>query len=159
FPPHFGLRGIGMTLSRSIVQVCCAFILAGLMGCGRSAEDDYEQALNRVDAIVRWSGGWVEYDEADPEQPLVVVNLARSQVLNATLRHIGKVTSLRTLILTDCQRIDDEGVALLTDLSNLQTLDLSGTWITDSCFENLAALRSLHTLKVNNNEKLFGYGL
>ncbi len=55
---------------------------------------------------------------------------------------------LQMLSLYYCNQITDDGLVNLADMTQLETLDLSGCSITGSGFECLKNLQQLHTLKL-----------
>src|SRR5262245_10995466 len=77
------------------------------------------------------------------------LELTSPTITNKGISSICKCESLRTLALWDTQ-IDDDGVALLTGLAELRTLDLhANDKITDSAIESILMLRGLEELDLD----------
>jgi len=66
---------------------------------------------------------------------------------DAGLKHVGQITSLRTLY-TGSTFVTDKGLPHLKKLQNLHTLFISYTRITDGGLKNFTGLRSLRRLHV-----------
>eukprot|EP00042_Codosiga_hollandica_P053682 m.708749 g.708749 ORF g.708749 m.708749 type:complete len:788 (-) comp58748_c0_seq4:73-2436(-) len=68
-----------------------------------------------------------------------------SQVSDASLRHIGKLTGLQSLGLAESQIRD---LSSLANLTNLRSLNICGTAVTDAELVRLAPLHQLQELKI-----------
>lgn len=64
------------------------------------------------------------------------------------LRHVGRLTGLRYLSLSDAWEITDAGVAHLAGLVHLEELDLTETTITDVGLAYLSTLANVRTLSL-----------
>jgi hypothetical protein len=83
---------------------------------------------------------------------LAVVQMANADVTDATLEHLGKLTRLRTLDVSD-SKITDAGLAKIAALPGLVELRLARTAITDAGFqEHLAKKESLLKLDLTGTE-------
>jgi len=89
--------------------------------------------------LVYWD--WLVHVEA--------VSLSESQVTDATLGHLAKLTNVEDLLLCNTQ-ITDEGVRRLANLPNLKYLILSDTKITDASMSLLAGCRQLELLDLES---------
>jgi len=65
---------------------------------------------------------------------------------DADLESIGKIASLRSLLLGGSSNISDEGLAFLKGLQRLEQITLGNTPITDAGLRNLAELTSLRAI-------------
>ena len=83
---------------------------------------------------------------------VVVLQMANSDVTDATLRLLGGLDQLRELDLNNTQ-VTDAGLALLAQLPALQRLRLANTRITDAGFrQHLAGMRRLRELDVRGTQ-------
>jgi hypothetical protein len=73
------------------------------------------------------------------------LDLSRTVVDPTSAQTIGKLTSLRVLMLRGSS-LDDDGLAQLAGLQALTTLDISDTRVTDGGIRHLHSLSNLHTL-------------
>lgn len=63
------------------------------------------------------------------------------------------ITSLKRLTLTHCEKLDDTGLALAADLTQLDQLEIGGLVIPDERIPQLAAFAHLKELKLINRPK------
>lgn len=89
--------------------------------------------------LVNWD--WLVHLEA--------VSLADSQITDAALGHLAKLTNLEDVILCNTQ-ISDDGVRRLASLPNLKYLILSDTKITDASMLYIAGCRQLESLDLDS---------
>ncbi len=73
---------------------------------------------------------------------LTLLDLRYSTVNDVAMKPMGKINSLKILILEDT-KVTTAGIAYLTGLENLETLYLRGNAITDAVFESLKKMKSL----------------
>lgn len=80
--------------------------------------------------------------------------LRRAGITNGGLQHIGLLTGLRSLYLSENgSGITDEGLAHLRELRVLKTIDLGGcTALTDAGLEQLKSLAGLKRLYVDGTQ-------
>jgi len=80
-------------------------------------------------------------------------------VTDASLGAVGSVTSLRTVRLTGCRFVGDEGMAFAARLPALSTLDVSWTEVGDPGVVSLARCASLTSLNLTGLSKLSDGGV
>jgi len=76
------------------------------------------------------------------------INLAYTNISDASLAHLVKLKGLRRLYLYGDTRVTDKGLEHLTNLKGLQWLDLEKTAVADSGLEQLKSLNELQTLNL-----------
>lgn len=79
-------------------------------------------------------------------------SLARGDRVNVTdqgLAHIAKVTSLKTLIIEDCDAVTDAGMSHLSTMPNLEELEIPYSSIGDEGVAHLAKIPRLRILGLN----------
>lgn len=91
--------------------------------------------------------------------PLVALDLTGTEVGGSTLIRLSSMSSLRSLILNDNNRITDEVVHELAKNKNLTILGLRGTGITDKGVASLAKMSSLISLDISENPNITGNSL
>lgn len=101
----------------------------------------------------------MEYDEEDPARPPIALSLEGAPVLDAALRPVGKLTTLRKLNLASNVRLTDNGLRHLSGLVNLQELNLLDSGISNAGLPHLAGLTSLESLDLGKNPKITDLGL
>ncbi len=84
----------------------------------------------------------------DLQTALSWLGLSRTQITDAGLCHLERLTNLVVLDLTGTE-ITDAGLRHLECLTNLAVLDLTGTEITDAGLRQLQPLIALETLQLN----------
>src|SRR5262245_15342044 len=89
-----------------------------------------ESAEEKAIRFVEGLGGRVERDNSKPGKPVTAVYM-RSKATNAELKELANFKHLTVLSLQLCARITDAGFAELAPLTNLTTLDLGYTKVTD----------------------------
>lgn len=80
---------------------------------------------------------------------LATVDLSRTQVTAAGLRHVGRLKNVTTLLLY-VTPTNDEGLSHLVGMEKLQTLDLSKTKVTSRGMQWLTGLKELESLRIND---------
>lgn len=93
-------------------------------------------------AVSDWlsENGWLESVEE-----VKVVNLGRTQVTDASLKHLKGLPALQGLNLHQTQ-VGDAGLERLKGITSLQNLSLHGTLVTDDGLEHLKGLTDLRVL-------------
>lgn len=76
------------------------------------------------------------------------LSLENTDVTDAGLEQVGKITSLKYLFLNNNRSLTDAGLAHLKGLSNLETLSLDDTQITDDGLHHLNSLDCLSCLSI-----------
>jgi hypothetical protein len=138
-------------MNRKLLPLLACGLLVQTAFCGCTTEQD------KAVAEIKRLGGKVEFDKTSPGKPVVLVNLARSEVPDAGLVHLKELTRLRHLDLTDT-RVTNAGLEHLKGLSQLQSLCLSSTQVTDAGLEHLKGLTQLQMLDLTHN-RIAGAGL
>src|ERR1700686_68511 len=82
-------------------------------------------------------------ESLDKEQVTDLLIDRCQKITDKGLETIGKFTNLKTLRLSNCRTIKGDGLAHLTNLKKLNTLDLEGTFIKDKHLIPLSALNNL----------------
>ena len=77
------------------------------------------------------------------------IGYSGSQVTDAGLAHLDKVSQIEELVLSK-SLITDSGMQYLADLSALEDLSLEGTGISDQGLSHLVKLQTLRTLVLSN---------
>ena len=72
------------------------------------------------------------------------------RITNAGIRHISKMTQLVSLELDDSTSVDGRCIAYLTDLKNLNRLNLEGASLTEDDLRHLASFKHLRKLNLSN---------
>lgn len=88
-------------------------------------------------------GGKVEFDRNSPGKPVVTVHLDHPKVTDDDLKHLEKLTGLRSLVLS---HITDVGMEHLKDLTQLQSLTIHSAKITDKGLKHLKTMQQLQSL-------------
>lgn len=127
-----------------------AEVAAKLQALGASlmplALDTEQQRLSVINAADKF--GDKEIALLAPIATAVVwVDLARSQVTDAGLATISKLTNLERLHLENT-KVTDAGIAQLAGLKNLEYLNIYGTKVTDAGIAKLASVKTLKKLFV-----------
>ncbi len=116
------------------------------------------QKLPRCPAILRWLLGSAVFAEVDA---LIYRQPADSEraIHPSALRHLKEFEQLADLVLGGMgDRLTDADLANLQPLTQLTSLDVSGTAITDAGLRNLIPLVNLESLKLNDTQ-VTGEGL
>lgn len=79
-----------------------------------------------------------------------VLDLSDTNISDKALNKIAKISTLRSLILNNNQRITDANLDALEPLKKLRTLSLSGTSVTDRGVRTLGQLPNLRVLDLSN---------
>jgi Leucine-rich repeat (LRR) protein len=119
----------------------------GLLKLG-SEEPGPELGRDEVIAAIKKLGGIIRYDEKSPERPILVVDFSRTEVTDADLVHLKRLTSLRVVDLSGT-RVTDAGLEHLKGLTRLFSLSLVGTQVTDPGLQYLKGLTSLRDLALD----------
>jgi hypothetical protein len=77
---------------------------------------------------------------------LRVLGLGNSQVTDAGLAHLQRLTRLKNLQTFQCTQVTDAGLVHLQGLSDLEWLELGGAQVTDAGLSRLEGLGHLNTL-------------
>ena len=77
--------------------------------------------------------------------------LCETQATDENLRHVGRLTSLRRLLMGNAPEVSDSGVEHLSELNRLEFLHLTNSGVTDASLLVLARLPKLHTLSLQLN--------
>jgi hypothetical protein len=102
-------------------------------GDGLVLELDNTEALSPLDAL-------------PPDALFGLVLWKLFTLRDEELRHVGRLTGLRRLWLSDAWAITDTGIAHLAGLVHLEDLDLTETAVTDRGLRSLGALANLRRL-------------
>jgi hypothetical protein len=138
-----------MSVSTSRASVCwCLLLVLSATGCGKPAGSPAEAA---VVAAIRKLGGKVEFDEKQPDHPVLKVYLHRTDVMDSDLAEFPKLTRLQNLFLGQT-KITDTGLEHLKGMIQLQTLSLNGTSVTDAGLVSLSTLTGLKTLNLQETK-------
>lgn len=76
---------------------------------------------------------------------VVWLDLARTQITDASMSTVGKMVNLEELNLNACE-ITDEGIKQLEGLSKLKKLNLSGTLVSEAALPTLLKLEALEAI-------------
>ena len=110
--------------------VGAVMMLACLSGAARADEASAVKAVEKL-------GGTVTRDDKLPGKPVIGVNLAGTQVTDASLKELKDLKQLTTLNLAFAQ-VTDADLKELKDLKQLTSLNLIHVKVTD---DGVAALR------------------
>ena len=138
------------------------FLLFSLLGCdgasqspangakGQASPAGKSEVLSKEALVKRIKelGGTVEFDEENPDKPVTAVKFIRRGDTNAELKYLKGLTNLQTLDL-NFSYVTDAGLKHLKGLTNLQTLYLSRTSITDAGLGHLQEITSLQDLRLD----------
>jgi hypothetical protein len=124
-------------------------VAAGNFSAALPKDPNRERALSLITRL----GGRYELEAGSSESPppVIGVDLAGNEtVSDADLLQLKCLTRLRKLNLNGCPKsIHDEGMALLAEMPELETLDLGHCYgITEAVLENLSGLRKLTSLSL-----------
>ncbi len=140
---YFFGKLVSMSARRSFgVFISLSFVLAPLVHAQEPSDDallDDNQVVTRVDQL----GGKIARDKALAGNPIVEIDLSGTPVTDDDLRLVRNLTQLQTLNLHRTQ-VSDVGMRHLESLSSLTTLTVGDTRITN---EGLRALTHLHQLQ------------
>lgn len=90
---------------------------------------------------------------AEQLQELVLTFDGHSQITDASLKHIGTLTSLRSLTLSGVP-FTDSGLAELRTLTGLKELIISDARITDAGLVHIRSLKDLRSLEIDATETI-----
>lgn len=111
------------------------------------AEDD-EQALavRKVEVL----GGSVVRDESSPNRPVIGVDLSGSRRLTGAYLDVLKaLPRLKSLNLSNCHAVDNEGLQKIAAFEQLTSLNLEGVNVTRKGLKAVCALSQLRTLRLS----------
>ncbi|MCA9096535.1 MAG: hypothetical protein KDA68_23810, partial [Planctomycetaceae bacterium] len=74
---------------------------------------------------------------------LVSLHLSNTAIGDAGLQHLKYAVELKELFLVNCAAVTDKGLEELPQLKNLETIDLTGTQVTEAIAETLKSVPSL----------------
>jgi hypothetical protein len=136
-----------------IVLVGSAAVTAG---CQRQSSPDSKQpatGATRAKAIaeVQRLGGRYEIDSSDPDQPIVNVDMDGNKTDDTTVALFSGLTQLKSLGLSRTQ-ITDKALAQLQRLERLEALSLTNCNVTDAGLKSLEALPSLQFLALGGTQ-------
>ncbi len=133
-------------------------LLLGVPACSPAPESP-ARAQDRVMLYVSLTGGSAQFDENDPEWPVVGLSLERTLLMDAALVRVGQLTTLRKLSLANSTRITERGLSYLQGLVNLRELDLRESEVSDRGVEHLGRLTGLRSLNLAGNPAVSDAGL
>lgn len=141
-----------------LLTTCTLFLMAG---CTRTPEEETRRAQARLEVLMSTGcGGALEYDENDPERPVVGLDFHGGEVLDAGFGLVGKLTTIRSLKLANLRRLTDRGLAYLTGLTALESIDLHGSdLVTDDGLKYLGVLLQLKEINLSELSKITDAGL
>src|SRR5262245_34971583 len=102
-------------------------VMLGLLVLAVTGRADEAAAVKMIEKL----GGKVTRDAEIAGEPIVGVNLFRSPVTAAELKHLKEIKSLKKLNLSRA-KVTDAGLKVLKELKSLETLDLDHTQVTDA---------------------------
>jgi beta-lactamase regulating signal transducer with metallopeptidase domain len=111
------------------------------------ASQEEERAVSEI----RKFGGEVTIDEKDPRRPATCVAFHYTEVPDAILEHVKRLTKLHALMLVGTD-VTDARFPALKGLVQLQDLDLSYATITDAGLECVKGLTNLRSLNLRETE-------
>jgi len=121
----------------------CGVISWLILGSPATAHaDDAEDASARLVVAL---GGKVIRDETLPNKPVIEVNLAEKDVLDAHLKGLADLKNLTALHLSG-SRVTNAGLKELAPLTNLRKFSIGSTQVSDEGLKELASLTKLSTL-------------
>jgi Leucine-rich repeat (LRR) protein len=151
--PQHKLRWFQFSLLSLLVLVTlcaipCSFLSVFLRQVEkRQAEWEKQRAQAELAKPIQDLGGVVHFKpQCVPNGDYV--DLANSQVSDATLAHIKWWPEIKVLLLDETQ-ITDAGLECLKELTQLQELDLKGTRVTDAGLAHLEGLAQLRWLDLD----------
>ena len=115
--------------------------LAPALCWGAGPNDDQARAIAAIEKL----GDKVTVDEKSPDKPAIGVNLTKTEVMDAGLVHLERLTQLQWLDLGGTQ-VTDAGLKHLEGLTQLQWLGLLDTKVTDAGLAHLKGLTQLQLL-------------
>jgi hypothetical protein len=139
---------------RTLGFACCLpgiLVVFVLHGCTPETDEEGGARARVEFYTVAGTGGKIGYDETDPRKPIIALDLERSSMLDAGLRPVGKLKSLRTLNLLGADRLTDQGIKFLEGLPNLEHLDLGQIGISSKSLEHIKGLSTLQSLGLSGN--------
>ena len=119
-----------------------ATVVAGLEAMGGKVTYSCDLPFASTNWPPRWLRGWLGKDFCDE---LVGIDLSGKLIDDATLASLGRLTSLRYLLLGDTT-IDDDGLGHLSGMSQLEELTLTRTNVSDLGLRHLRKCESLRLI-------------
>jgi Leucine-rich repeat (LRR) protein len=119
-----------------------------------NAQDTAPMRVDQGDSetkAVEKLGGRIKRDDKAEGKPIIGVSLHSSQLsqlLDAGLKELGRLKTLQSLDLTGTP-VTEKGLKELAGLKNLQELNLSYTGVEDATLKQLKNLKKLQTLSLN----------
>lgn len=118
------------------MRVLCCLLLVWSALLSEAKPQATKESQDAAVAAIKKLGGRVEFDEKDPDKPLIGVNFFGTDLTDAGLVHLKSLTSLKSLDLWST-KVNGTGLVYLIGLTSLESLNLQGTQVTDSVLENL----------------------
>jgi hypothetical protein len=147
-------------MKSSVACGCMVLFLAPTAGCASRPESETQRIVARLEFVMNTGcGGALEFDESNPTRPVIGVKLDNASILDAGLRLVGKLKTVRTLSLAEAVHFSDRGLGFLRGLSSLESLDLRATGISDDALYHVGALTSLQHLDLSGNYLVSDTGL
>jgi Leucine Rich repeat len=142
--------------SRSIRRACRCALLSWFAACQAPSDDPDRQAAEAISEL----GGSVKWGRDEQNKAVITeVGLATLPVTDRDLKRLAGLKHLKKLTLgLGGSKITNQGLAELSDLRELEHLDLSNTAISDDGLQHLKNLTGLRFLALNNS-KVTGTGL
>lgn len=116
------------------------------------SKSSYEECLGKQGAgnsTVEWItkiGGSYKIENGNVRE----VNLSNTQCTNVEIERIKDFALLQSLNISGCNKVNSIGFSIISNLSNIKYLHLSGTSITDGDLGNIRNLRQLSILDLDN---------
>lgn len=83
---------------------------------------------------------------------LAGLHIGRTNVTDEGMRHLGRLSVLRSLNVSDNKAITDTGIQHLMRVQSLRSLSLEGVGTTDCCCDGICSLAELVALNLNRTQ-------
>ncbi len=138
-----------------IIPICLATLAVTALAAGRApAAGEADKAA--VIARIKELGGSYQVDEKAPGKPIVRIDLGRTALTNEGLAFLSDLTTLKSLDLS-FSRITT--LRALSGLDNLESLTLMFTQITDEGLVSISDFKNLKHLDLSCSAKFTNNGL
>lgn len=111
----------------------------------------HDSPRDAILARIKQLGGTVEFDDKNPNRPVVEVVLAGTEATDSTLAQLEAFPDLKRLVL-DETKISDAGLVHLREFATLEQLYLSDTQVTNSGVRHLKGLTTLRELGLTSTK-------
>ena len=124
---------------RPLVRFACVMGLSFTLSIGLASEAD---ALKNVTA----AGGKVQQDKINKKRVVAGVTLSGPKITDSIMNDLLEFPSLSRVSLRNAPNVTPDGIAKLTKVKQLQTLELAGEFVSDDAAKALSTVATITEL-------------